>query len=136
MHNGTQMMTAFAVLVLHDEEKLVRVAEIAVSLSLEALSGISDAFDNRIHQARPHFGQIKSARNIKSLISGSKIILSSEELMNSEINRTPQDPYSLRCAPQVLGTVRDTLLHIRKIIEIEINSATDNPLIFYKDGIE
>jgi histidine ammonia-lyase len=133
LNNGTQMMTAIAVLVLHDAERLVKTAEIAVSLSLEALSGISDAFDERIHQVRPHLGQITSARNINSLISGSKIIKSSEEVVKNNEARPPQDPYSLRCAPQVLGVVRDTLSYVRKIIEIEINSATDNPLIFVED---
>ena len=133
LNNGTQMMTAIAVLALHDAEKLVKTAEIAAALSLEALSGISDAFDERIHQVRPHHGQITSARNIKSLISGSKIIKSSEEVIKNSETRPPQDPYSLRCAPQVLGVARDTLSHLRRIIETEINSATDNPLIFVED---
>jgi len=133
LNNGTQMMTAIAVLALHDAERLVKTAEIAASLSLEALSGISDAFDERIHQARPHPGQITSAQNIKSLISGSKIIKSSEEVINTNEARPPQDPYSLRCAPQVLGAARDALSHVRKIIETEVNSATDNPLVFVED---
>jgi len=133
LNNGTQMMTAIAVLALHDAERLVKTAEIAVSLSLEALSGISDAFDERIHQARPHHGQIICARNINSLISGSKIIKSSEEVTKNNEARPPQDPYSLRCAPQVLGAARDALSHVRRIIETEINSATDNPLIFVED---
>jgi len=133
LNNGTQMMTAIAVLALHDAERLVKTAEIAASLSLEALNGITDAFDDRIHQTRPHPGQITSARNIKSLISGSKIIKSSEEVIKNSEARPPQDPYSLRCAPQVLGAVRDTLSHVRGIIETEINSATDNPLIFVED---
>lgn len=133
LNNGTQMMTAIAVLALYDAERLVKAAEIAASLSLEALSGISDAFDERIHQARPHLGQITSARKIKSMISGSKIIKSSEEVITNNETRPPQDPYSLRCTPQVLGAVRDTFSHVRRIIETEINSATDNPLIFVED---
>lgn len=135
LNNGTQMMTAIAVLALHDAERLIKTAEIAASLSLEALSGISDAFDERIHQARPHPGQITSARNMKSLISGSKIIESSEEVTKSNEARPPQDPYSLRCVPQVLGAARDTLSHVKEIIETEINSATDNPLIFVEDRV-
>jgi len=133
LNNGTQMMTAIAVLALHDAERLVKTAEIAVSLSLEALSGISDAFDERIHQARPHPGQITSARIIGALISGSKIVKSSEEVTKNNEARPPQDPYSLRCAPQVLGAARDALFYVRRIIETEINSATDNPLIFIED---
>jgi histidine ammonia-lyase len=133
LNNGTQMMTAIAVLALHDAERLVTTAEIAASLSLEALSGISDAFDERIHQARPHPGQIASARNIKSLISGSKIIKSSSEVIIKNEARPPQDPYSLRCTPQVLGAARNILSSVKKIVEIEINSATDNPLIFAED---
>lgn len=133
LNNGTQMMTAIAVLALHDAERLIKTAEIAASLSLEALSGISDAFDERIHQTRPYPGQITSARNIKSLISGSKIIESSEEVTKNNKARPPQDPYSLRCAPQVLGAARDVLSHVRRVIETEINSATDNPLIFVED---
>ena len=133
LNNGTQMMTAIAVLALHDAERLVKTAEIAASLSLEALSGISDAFDERIHQARPHPGQITSAQNIESLISGSKIIKLSGEVIKTNAARPPQDPYSLRCTPQVLGVARDTLSYVRRIIETEINSATDNPLIFVED---
>lgn len=133
LNNGTQMMTGIAVLALHDAKRLVKTAEIAASLSLEALSGISDAFDERIHQARPHLGQITSARNMESLISGSKIIKSSEEVIKNNEARPPQDPYSLRCTPQVLGVARDVLSYVRRIIETEINSATDNPLIFVED---
>lgn len=133
LNNGTQMMTAIAVLTLHDAERLIKTAEIAASLSLEALSGISDAFDERIHQARPHPGQITSAQNIKSLISGSKIIKSSSEVITNNEGRPPQDPYSLRCTPQVIGAARDALSYVRRIIETEINAATDNPLIFIEE---
>ena len=133
LNNGTQMMTAIAVLVLHDAERLVTTAEIAASLSLEALNGISDAFDERIHRARPHPGQITSARNIRSLISGSKIIKSSSEVILKNEARPPQDPYSLRCTPQVIGAARNILFSVKKIVETEINSATDNPLIFAED---
>ncbi|UCE44442.1 MAG: histidine ammonia-lyase [Candidatus Bathyarchaeota archaeon] len=137
LNNGTQMVTAIGVLAIHDTERLIKTAEIAASLSLEALSGISDAFDEKIHNVRPHPGQIKTARNIRLLTSGSQIIRSSSDVIK-EIRRSktrhPQDPYSLRCIPQVLGAARDAASYARRIIETEINSATDNPLIFAEDG--
>ncbi len=137
LNNGTQMMTAIGALAVHDAERLIKNAEIAASLSLEALGGISDAFDERIHLVRPHPGQIETAKNLRLLTAGSKIIKSSSESIReaekSEM-RPPQDPYSLRCVPQVLGASREAIVYARKIMETEINSATDNPLIFADDG--
>lgn len=137
LNNGTQLMTAIGALAVYDAERLIKTAEIAASLSLEALSGIFDAFDERIHRVRPHPGQMTVARNIRSIIVGSQIIQSSEKLMKTlgkHETRPPQDPYSLRCTPQVLGAVRDVIAYARRVIETEINSATDNPLIFIDDG--
>ena len=137
LNNGTQMMTAIGALAVHDAERLINNAEIAASLSLEALSGISDAFDERIHLVRPHLGQIETAKNIRRLTAGSKIIKSSGEAIRETEKskmRPPQDPYSLRCVPQVLGASREAIGYVKKIIETEINSATDNPLIFANDG--
>jgi histidine ammonia-lyase len=137
LNNGTQMMTAIGALAVHDAERLIKNAEIAASLSLEALSGISDAFDERIHLVRPHLGQIETAKNIRRLTAGSKIIKSSGEAIREAEKskmRPPQDPYSLRCVPQVLGASREAIGYVKKIIETEINSATDNPLIFANDG--
>jgi len=137
LNNGTQMMTAIGALAVHDAERLIKNAEIAASLSLEALSGISDAFDERIHLVRPHPGQIETAKNIQLLTSGSKIIKSSGEAIRETEKskmRPPQDPYSLRCVPQVVGAAREAMAYVRRIIETEINSATDNPLIFVNDG--
>ena len=131
MNNGTQMMTAIAALAVFDAEKLVKTAEIAAALSLEALEGISDAFDKRIHSARPHKGQVTTAQNVRLLTEGSRLILSAEEAVRRGLQ--PQDPYSLRCIPQVLGAVRDTLAHVKSVVETEINSATDNPLVFSQD---
>ena len=131
------MVTAIGVLAVHDAERLIKTAEIAASLSLEALDGISDAFDERIHQVRPHPGQVDTARNIRLLTNGSKIIKSSSEALKKTGKskmRPPQDPYSLRCIPQVLGSARDAVKYARKVIETEINSATDNPLVFADDG--
>jgi histidine ammonia-lyase len=131
LNNGTQYMTAIAALTVYDAERLIEAAEVATALSLEALRGIADAFDERIHQARPHSGQIISARNVRTLIAGSKLITSGEGATRQGTH--PQDPYCLRCAPQVLGSVRDAIEYVKKIIETEINSATDNPLVFAED---
>jgi len=131
LNNGTQFMTAIGTLAVHDAETLVETAETATALSLEALSGISDAFDERIHRARPHPGQIASAQNIRLLIKGSGIITSGDSAV--KIDRHPQDPYSLRCAPQVLGAARDAIAYAKRVVETEINSATDNPLVFGED---
>jgi len=128
LNNGTQMMTAIAALAVHDAEILVRTAEVAASMSLEALCGIVDAFDEKIHSVRPHKGQIESAKNIRKLVSGSKLVKSRDEVVKE--NKYPQDPYSLRCIPQVLGSVRDAINYVRGIVEVEVNSATDNPLVF------
>jgi histidine ammonia-lyase len=133
LNNGTQYMTAIAALVVHDTERLVKAAEVATALSLEALKGIIDAFDERIHLARPHSGQISSAQTIKSLTAGSRLITSSERAIRQGLH--PQDPYSLRCAPQVLGAVKDAVAYVKKVVETEINSATDNPLLFAKDKV-
>jgi histidine ammonia-lyase len=133
LNNGTQFMTAVGALTVYDAERLVEVAEVATALSLEALKGISDAFDERIHRARPHPGQIKSAQNIRLLTAGSKLITSGEKATKRGMH--PQDPYCLRCAPQVLGAVRDSIGYVRKVIEAEINAATDNPLVFAEDKV-
>jgi len=133
LNNGTQFMTAIAALTVYDAERLVKVAEVATALSLEALRGISDAFDERIHRVRPHPGQITSAQNIRVLTAGSKLITSGEKATKRGMH--PQDPYCLRCTPQVLGAVRDAIGYVRKVIETEINSATDNPLVFAEDEL-
>ena len=93
--------------------------------------GIVDAFDEKIHRVRPHNGQILSARNIRQLIKGSKLVCSGEEA--TEKFGYPQDPYTLRCTPQVLGAVRDAITYARSVVETEINSVTDNPLVFPED---
>jgi histidine ammonia-lyase len=133
LNNGTQFMTAIAALTVYDAERLIKAAEAATALSLEALRGISDAFDERIHRARPHSGQITSAHNIRLLTAGSKLITSGEKA--TKRGGHPQDPYCLRCAPQVLGAVRDAIGYVRAVIETEINSATDNPLVFEEDEL-
>ena len=121
LNNGTSVSAALACLALADAENLVRHAEIALAISLEAVQAASRAFDARLHAARNHRGQQASAANVRRLIAGSQLIDSTQRV---------QDAYSLRCAPQVLGAVRDTLAFVRTTVEHEINAATDNPLIF------
>lgn len=122
--NGTQGMLAVGTLALGAAEILVDSADVIGALTLDVLRGTDVAFDERIHKARPHPGQIQSAANLRKLLEGSAI---------RESHRTcdrVQDAYSLRCMPQVHGAVRDTLAHCREVMEREINSAVDNPLVF------
>lgn len=119
--NGATVSDAIAVLAVADAENLARHSEIALALSLEALRGLSAPFDERVQRAAGHAGQLETARNIRALIDGSRLIDSSNRV---------QDAYSFRCAPQVIGAARDAIAYARKIVEEEINAATDNPLIF------
>ncbi len=121
--NGTQVMSAMGALLLLDGEKLAECADVISALSLEALRGIPDAFSPELHALRPHPGQVKVAANLLELLHGSSFTTSPGELR-------VQDAYSLRCIPQVHGATRDALAHMRRILEIEINSVTDNPLLF------
>jgi histidine ammonia-lyase len=132
LNNGTQLMTAVAALTVWDAENLIATAEVATALSLEALLGVSDAFDKRIHDVRPHRGQTITSSNIRRLVRGSRLIQSGKDAV--EKAGRPHDPYSLRCAPQVLGAARETISYVRKIVDVEANSATDNPLVFH-DGV-
>jgi histidine ammonia-lyase len=122
--NGTQGMLAVGTLALLAAETLVDSADVLGGLCCDALKGTDTAFDERIHKARPHSGQMKTAANLRSMLEGSQIRES-----HRECGRV-QDAYSLRCIPQVHGAVRDTLAHCRKVFEIEANSAVDNPLVF------
>jgi histidine ammonia-lyase len=127
--NGTQAMGAVGALALRRAEGLTRLADVAGAMSLEGLKGTPVAFDERIHAARPHAGQIAVAKHLRALLEGS-------EIRQSHLNDDPrvQDAYSLRCMPQVHGAVRDALKHARGIVEIETGSATDNPLVFAEGG--
>jgi histidine ammonia-lyase len=122
--NGTQAMLAVGTLALLAAETLVDSADVIGALALDALRGTDVAFDERIHRARPHAGQIKTAANLRRMLEGSQIRES-----HRECGRV-QDAYSLRCIPQVHGAVRDTLAHCREVFETEANSAVDNPLVF------
>lgn len=121
LNNGATFSAAIMVLALYEARYLLNLADKSASLTLEGLRGSPDAFDDRIHLARGLKGQIQSAINIKKFFDGSEFIGSSNRV---------QDAYSLRCAPQIHGGVRDTVDFIEHIIKKEINAATDNPLIF------
>jgi histidine ammonia-lyase len=123
--NGTQFMSALSFLVYVRGKRLVTNAITAAALSLEALRAFSAPFDKRLHQSRPHPGQVEVAEAIRRLIAGSTLVDSAEEDV--------QDAYSLRCIPQVLGPALEALAFLKGKLEIEINAATDNPLIF-SDG--
>jgi len=123
--NGTQAMNAVGLLALERARRLVRLADVAGAMSLEALRGTPVAFDERIHRARPHAGQMAAAEHLTALLAGSEIRES-----HREHDSRVQDAYCLRCMPQVHGAVRDVLGHVAGILEIESGSATDNPLIF------
>ena len=125
--NGTQAMLAIGTLALLAAEILIDSADVLGGISCDALKGTDTAFDERIHKARPHSGQIKSASNLRLMLEGSEIRES-----HRDCGRV-QDAYSLRCIPQVHGAVRDTLSHCREVFEIEANSAVDNPLVFIGD---
>lgn len=124
LNNGTQVMAALGVLSVLEAERLTRYADVIAAMSIDALKGTPRAFDELIHQLRPHPGQLKSAANIRSLLSDSPLRASHLNCGNI------QDAYSLRCTPQVHGAVRDAIAYVRGVLQIEINSATDNPLIF------
>jgi len=125
--NGTQAMLAIGTLALLAAETLVDTADVLGGLSCDALKGTDTAFDERIHKARPHSGQMQSAANLRRMLEGSQIRES-----HRACGRV-QDAYSLRCIPQVHGAVRDTLAHCRSVFETEANSAVDNPLVFFAD---
>src|SRR5436309_782381 len=127
--NGTQAMAAVGALALHRAERVTCLADVAGAMALEALRGTPVAFDERIHAARPHGGQIEVAAHLRELLRDS-------EIRQSHLENDPrvQDAYSLRCMPQVHGAVRDALRHTRGIVEIETGSATDNPLVFAETG--
>ncbi len=126
--NGTQGMLAVGVLALLAAETLVDSADVIGALTLDALRGTDVAFDERIHQARPHSGQLTTAAHLRKMLEGSQLRES-----HRDCGRV-QDAYSLRCMPQVHGAVRDTLAHCREVMEIEVNSAIDNPLVFPADS--
>jgi histidine ammonia-lyase len=137
--NGSTVSLALAVLAAEDARRILKTADVALALTCEAMRAERSAFDERIHKARPQPGQLRTADNIRKLLDGSgrctaaaRQVLFPEETRDPAVPLSPriQDVYSLRCAPQVHGPVIDALDYIDRILSIEINSATDNPLIF------
>jgi histidine ammonia-lyase len=129
--NGTQAMLALLALSLREAEIAADTADVATALSLDALRGSPAAFDVRIAKVRPYAGHAIAARNLEKLTRGSEI---RESHRSPDRDPRVQDPYSLRCAPQVHGAVRDALAQVRATVSIELNSATDNPLVFAESG--
>lgn len=119
--NGTQNMGAFAVWSLLQSQRLSKWADNIAAMSLDAYYGLTAPFTDAVHQVRPHKGQIATAVRMRELLEGSEII----EKPKSYV----QDPYSFRCIPQVHGTVKDTIEYVRSVVDVEVNSATDNPTV-------
>lgn len=126
--NGTQMMTAFASWICIQAKHLIKTADISAALSHEALRGTDKAYDLRLHQLRPYKGQLTTAKNMLALLKESEIRVS--HLVG---DARVQDSYSIRCIPQIHGASRDTIDYVSSIVEVEINSVTDNPLIFAEE---
>ena len=124
--NGTQVMTAIGALAIYDSIMLSKASEISAALTIEALNGITDAFDPKIHYVRGQKGQISSANNLLKILDKSSLTSKQGELR-------VQDAYSLRCTPQIHGASKDALYYIKDKIEIEMNAVTDNPLIFIEE---
>jgi histidine ammonia-lyase len=129
LNNGTQAMTGIGALALLAAERLADTADVAGAMSLEGLRGTPDAFHPAIQRARPHPGQLASAERLRALLAES-------EIRESHRHNDPrvQDAYALRCMPQVHGAARNAFTYIRSVLEVEANSATDNPLIFPDEG--
>jgi histidine ammonia-lyase len=128
--NGTQLMTAIGALLLADADRLGATASVAAAISVEALLGTDVAFSAAYQLARPHPGQIAVAAELRHLLRDSTV----QTGHHGDAHKV-QDPYSLRCVPQVHGAVRDALDHLRRVLDIEMNSATDNPLVFPDGGV-
>jgi len=128
LSNGTAAMTAVGALAVHDAQTLAETADVSAAMSLEALMGTDAAMDERIHSAKAHPGQQAAAAHLRQLTKNSEIIAS-----HKDCDRI-QDAYSLRCIPQVHGASRDAIAYAKQVVETEMNSATDNPLIF-PDGM-
>ena len=128
--NGTQLMSAIGALLLVDADRLVRTASVAAAMSVEALLGTDVAYAAAYQLARPHPGQVAVAAQLRHLLRDSTI-----QASHKSDSHKVQDPYSLRCVPQVHGAVRDALDHLRRVLDVEMNSATDNPLVFVEGNV-
>lgn len=123
LNNGTQMMTAVGVNVLWDAMHLMKTADIATAMTAEALHGITKAYDHKVHDLRGHQGQKDAAENLRTLLAGSK---NAFEVQPSKV----QNPYSLRCIPQIHGASRDAIQYVYEAVSRELNAVTDNPIVF------
>ena len=128
--NGTQLMSAIGALLLADADRLARTASVAAAQSVEALLGTDVAYAAAYQLARPHPGQVAVAAEMRHLLRGSGLIAH-----HHASTHKVQDPYSLRCVPQVHGAVRDAFDHLRRVLDVEMNAATDNPLVFPEGGV-
>jgi len=122
--NGTHLMTALGALSIHRAERLNKLADIALAMSLESILGLTASLDPDIHKLRPHPGQRATALNVRKIIRGSRLLAS------HPYSKKIQDAYSLRCGPQIHGAAKDALRYCRSVLDVEINSVTDNPLVF------
>jgi len=120
--NGTQVLTSTGAITTYDAIQLLKIGDIAAALTTEALRGITDAFDERLHVIRNHHGQVTTARNMLKLLEGSTYTTRQAELR-------VQDAYSIRCVPQIHGASKDSIAYVEKKVEIELNSVTDNPIV-------
>ncbi len=120
--NGTQFMSSHAVFTLLKAFRLAKYADIIAALSIDAFNGRIDPFMAQMHVIRPHAGQMETAKNISALLAGSEII--------TQKNKQVQDPYSFRCIPQVHGAIKDAINYVSGVVYTEINSVTDNPIVF------
>ena len=125
--NGTQFMSAHGVYAIMKGQRLSMRADLIAAISLDAYDGHLEPFDERLHQIRPHPGQLETSRNIVRILKGSELISRNKEHL--------QDPYSFRCVPQVHGATKDALNYVRQVVVTEINSVTDNPTIFPDDDM-
>ncbi|PSQ40970.1 histidine ammonia-lyase, partial [Halobacteriales archaeon SW_12_71_31] len=128
--NGTQLTTGLAALAVVDAERLVTTADAVGTLTTEVTMGTTSACEPAVHRVRPHDGQRVSAANVRRTVAGSAIVES-----HHDCDRV-HDAYSVRCLPQVHGAVRDAVAHLREAVAVELNSATDNPLVFAADAVE
>ncbi|MDP3994236.1 MAG: histidine ammonia-lyase [bacterium] len=124
--NNTSTMTSISSLLLHDTEWLIKISSISLAMSLQALRGTTRAYDPRIHAIKPHKGQIDTAKELRNLLSGSTFV-----------DKTRiQEAYSFRCAPQIHGAIKEAFDYTKRVITTEMNSVTDNPLVFTNNGID
>jgi histidine ammonia-lyase len=127
--NGTQGMLAIGLLTAHRARALAKAADVTAAMTVEAALGTDQSFDERLQRLRPHAGQGASASNLRRLLAGSEIVSS-----HRTSGHLVQDAYSLRCAPQVHGALRDTLAHVEDVLTVEMGSVSDNPVVFADDG--